>query len=133
MNSEVMNIVILHGTVRDLLRVYPLVDDHLQETLFDLIRGARNPDQEIRLQMNTQEEADTVAQLSRLAEAPNGSIRVTSHSRPGVVHTIRYKGGVPISCSCESFTYSRAEPCRHMVEATMRKLKPSYEHSENGA
>ena len=124
MNSEVVNIVVLHGTVRDLLNIYPFADDNLKERVFDSIRGARNPDQEIRLQVTNQEEADSIARLSRLAEAPMGYLHVRSQSRPGMVHTLTYKGGIPIACSCESFTYSRNEPCRHMAEATVRKMKP---------
>lgn len=125
MNSKTVSIVILNGTVRDLLHVYPFANDDMKDTIFDLIRGARNPDQEIRLQVKDQAEADAIARLSRLAEAPMGEIRVTSKSRPGVIHTLTYKGGIPIACSCESFTYSRNEPCKHMRESVLRGIKPS--------
>jgi hypothetical protein len=132
MNSQVVEMVVLHGTVRDLLRVYPFAETELQDKLFDLIRGARNVDQEIRLQVDSEEQAREIGNLSRFAEAPRGTIRVTSHSRPGVTHTVVYKGGVPIACSCESFQYSGAEACRHMQETLLRGIKPKYE-SNNGA
>jgi len=124
MNTNIEQIIVVHGTVRDLLNVAAFVNPQMQERLFDQVRTARNLDQEIRLTVSTQEEADIITNLSRFAEKSNTALSVASKSRPNTRHTIFFKGGVPISCSCESFTYSNADPCKHMIEVSMRKIRP---------
>ena len=131
MNVQPIQLIVLHGTVRDLMRVYPFASADTQDKMFDLIRGASNPDQEIRLQVRDQAQADEIMRFSRFAEAPLGSVQVTSRSRPGLSHTIYYKGGVPIACSCEAFQFSHTETCRHMKEATLRGIQPQHEGTIN--
>ena len=129
MKAQPETIIFVNGTVRDALNIYALADKETQKNLYAAIRGAGSLDQEIKIQVGSQDEADKLVSLSHVYELPVRKITVRSMSRPGILHTIYYKGNFPVACSCESFAYSSATVCKHIKEALLRGITPPNEGS----
>lgn len=127
------HIVTLNGTVNDVLNLFPFVDDETKGMLYAAIRGQWDLDGPITVQARDTAQAEELIRLSKYAEKPIKTVTVRSNSRPGVLHTISFRGGMPISCSCESFKFSDTDPCRHIHEAIIRGIKPREEAPKDGA
>jgi hypothetical protein len=117
------------GTVEDVLKVYGYVDENMQKQLFDSVRGNWRRDAPVHLDVDGEDTAKELIRLSKLASAPVRTITVRSDSRAGVYHTVSFRGGMPVACSCEAFKFSDSNPCRHINAVIVRGLRPRDETS----
>ena len=106
---KVVNVT-LEGKLSDFLIAYNDLDETARVHVMQLQRAGKELDDTIALSMSS-------TRASRVLDAVPQFIHVPSGSRSNLDHTVTVVHGVPLSCTCENYTYGRTDRCKHMVAA----------------